>query len=151
VDELTIDPKNETALLAVQTFGAALATRFNPIVGCTRSWDTVNPEVFEVIIDNMMNLEVLFNAADLTGNQTLRQIAISHADKTMTNHVRADGSSFHVVDYNATTGAVISRHTAQGYSDSSTWSRGQAWGVYGFANSAWQTSDYLILIHATLC
>jgi hypothetical protein len=85
------DPKNETALLAVQTFGAALATRFNPIVGCTRSWDTVNSEVFEVIIDNMMNLEVLFNAADLTGNQTLRQIAISHADKTMTNHVRADG------------------------------------------------------------
>jgi hypothetical protein len=134
VDELTIDPKNETALLAVQTFGAALAARFNPIVGCTRSWDTVNPDVFEVIIDNMMNLEVLFNAADLTGNQTLRQIAISHADKTMTNHVRADGSSFHVVDYNATTGAVISRHTAQGYSDSSTWSRGQAWGVYGFAN-----------------
>lgn len=134
VDELTINPKNETALQAVETFGAALAARFNPIVGCTRSWDTADPDIFEVIIDNMMNLEVLFNAADLTGNQTLRQIAISHADKTMMNHVRADGSSFHVVDYNATTGTVTSRHTAQGYSDSSTWSRGQAWGIYGFAN-----------------
>jgi hypothetical protein len=108
-----------------------------------------------VIIDNMMNLEVLFNAADLTGNDTLRQIAISHADKTMINHIRADGapsrnltplyrlpsynfstgSSFHVVEYNVTTGAVIARRTAQGYSNSSTWSRGQAWGIYGFANS----------------
>ena len=58
----------------------------------TRSWDTPNPDVFEVIIDNMMNLEVLFNAAELTGNQTLRQIAISHADRTMMNHVRADGA-----------------------------------------------------------
>lgn len=102
-----------------------------------------------------MNLEVLFNAADLTGNDTLRQIAISHADKTMMNHIRADGasprnlallyppliynvstgSSFHVVEYNATTGAVIAQRTAQGYSNSSTWSRGQAWGIYGFANS----------------
>lgn len=100
-----------------------------------------------------MTLEVLFNAADLTGNDTLRQIAISHADKAMMNHIRADGapprnlaplyrihnvstgSSFHVVEYNATTGAVIAQHTAQGYSNSSTWSRGQAWGIYGFANS----------------
>jgi hypothetical protein len=89
----TRNPKNETALQAVETFGAALAARFNPIVGCTRSWDTADPDIFEVIIDNMMNLEVLFNAADLTGNQTLRQIAISHADKTMMNHVRADGTA----------------------------------------------------------
>lgn len=88
----TRDPKNETALQSVETFGAALAARFSPIVGCTRSWDTANPDVFEVIIDNMMNLEVLFNAADLSGNQTLRQLAISHADKTMMNHVRADGA-----------------------------------------------------------
>jgi len=82
----------------------------------------------------MMNLEVRFSAADITGNDTLRQIAISHADKTMINHVRADGSSFHLVEYNATTGAVIGKRTVQGYSNSSTWSRGQAWGIYGFAN-----------------
>ncbi|KAH9170800.1 d-4,5 unsaturated-glucuronyl hydrolase-like protein [Lactarius sanguifluus] len=134
VDELTINPKNETALQVVKTFAAALAARFSPVVGCTRSWDAADPDDFQVIIDNMMNLEVLFNAADLTGNQTLCQIAVSHADKTMMNHVRTDGSSFHVVDYNATTGAVIDRRTAQGYSNSSTWSRGQAWGIYGFAN-----------------
>ncbi|KAI0263721.1 d-4,5 unsaturated-glucuronyl hydrolase-like protein [Gloeopeniophorella convolvens] len=134
VDELNVNPQNVTALQAVKTFGAALAARFSPIVGCTRSWDAADPTDFQVIIDNMMNLEVLFNAADLTGNDTLRQMAISHADKTMVNHVRADGGSFHVVDYNSTTGAVIDQRTSQGYSNSSTWSRGQAWGIYGFAN-----------------
>lgn len=134
VDELAINPKNETALQAVETFAAALAARFSPIVGCTRSWDAADPDDFQVIIDNMMNLDVLFDAADLTGNQTLRQIAVSHADRTMMNHVRADGSLFHVVEYNATTGTVIAQRTAQGYSNSSTWSRGQAWGIYSFAN-----------------
>ncbi|KAI9452982.1 d-4,5 unsaturated-glucuronyl hydrolase-like protein [Lactarius psammicola] len=148
VDELTINPKNETALQAVETFAVALAARFSPVVGCTRSWDAADPDDFQVIIDNMMNLEVLFNAADLTGNQTLRQIAVSHADKTMMNHVRADGSSFHVVDYNATTGAVIAQRTAQGYSNSSTWSRGQAWGLYGFANMYRRTRLMRYLITA---
>jgi uncharacterized protein YyaL (SSP411 family) len=82
----------------------------------------------------MMNLEVLFHSADLTGNSTLRTIATTHADTTMKNHIRADGSTWHVVEYNSTTGVVIRKRTAQGFSDSSTWSRGQAWGIYGFAN-----------------
>jgi hypothetical protein len=86
------NPSNDIALRAVKSFAADLAARFNPIVGCTRSWDTTNTTEFNVIIDNMMNLEVLFHAADLTGNDTLRQIAISHADKTMMNHVRTDGA-----------------------------------------------------------
>ncbi len=86
------NPKNETALQAVETFAAALAARFSPVIGCTRSWDAADPDDFPVIIDNMMNLEVLFDAADLTGNQTLRQIAVSHADRTMMDHVRADGA-----------------------------------------------------------
>jgi hypothetical protein len=79
-------------LQAVEKFAAALAARFNSVVGCTRSWDTPDPTDFVVIVDNMMTLEVLFNAADLTGNDTLRQFAISHADKTMMNHIRADGA-----------------------------------------------------------
>ncbi len=82
-----------------------------------------------------MNLEVLFVSADLTGNQTLRDIATSHADTTLKNHIRPDGGTWHVVEYNATTGAVIAKFTSQGYADSSTWSRGQSWGVYGYANS----------------
>lgn len=89
------NPANETALHAVETFAAALAARFSPIVGCTRSWDKGDPDDFQVIIDNMMTLEVLFVAADLTGNKTLRQIAVSHADRTMMNHVRADGELLH--------------------------------------------------------
>ncbi|THH21079.1 hypothetical protein EW146_g411 [Bondarzewia mesenterica] len=141
VDELSVNAQNETAITVVNTFATMLAARFNPIVGCTRSWDSSDPTDFQVIIDNMMNLEVLFVSADLTGNNTLREIAISHANKTMVNHVREDGSSFHVVDYNSTTGLVIDRRTAQGYADSSTWSRGQAWGVYGFANMFKRTSQ----------
>ncbi|PCH38423.1 glycoside hydrolase family 88 protein [Wolfiporia cocos MD-104 SS10] len=146
VNELEIDKDNQTARDAVNRFASDLAARFNPIVGCTRSWDTANPIDFEVIIDNMMNLEVLFVSASLTGNKTLEDIAISHANKTMQNHVRPDGSSFHVVEYNATTGKVIAKFTAQGYSNSSTWSRGQAWGIYGFSNMYNHTkhSDYLV-------
>jgi len=134
VSELSINPSNQTAIDGVSRFAAVLASRFNAVVGCTRSWDASDPTDFQVIIDNMMNLEVLFQASKLTGNQDYIAIAKSHADKTMQNHVRADGSSFHVVEYNSTTGAVIKQRTAQGYSDSSTWARGQAWGIYGFAN-----------------
>jgi len=93
-----------------------------------------------------MNLEVLFQSAYLTGNDTLRQIATSHANTTMKNHIRSDGSTWHVVEYNSTTGLVIRKRTAQGYSDNSTWSRGQAWGIYGFTNMFKRTgnTDYLV-------
>jgi len=140
MDELEENAHNSTAAAAVNNFAKELAARFSPIVGCTRSWDSADPTDFQVIIDNMMNLQVLFASADLTGNDTLRQIAISHARKTAINHVRTDGSSFHVVDYNATTGVVIDRRTSQGYANNSTWSRGQAWGIYGFANMYKQTN-----------
>lgn len=145
MDELTVNPENETAIEAVNAFANHLAARFDPTVGCTRSWDSADPTDFQVIIDNMMNLEVLFASEKLTGNHTLRDIAISHADKTMANHVRPDGGTFHVVEYNTTTGAVISRHTAQGYADNSTWSRGEAWALYGFANMFRHTrkADYI--------
>ncbi|KIM49493.1 glycoside hydrolase family 88 protein [Hebeloma cylindrosporum] len=134
VEELALNPNNQTAINAVNRFAAMLAARFSPVVGCTRSWDTSDPTDFQVIIDNMMNLEVLFRSADLTGNSTLRKIATTHADTTMKNHIRADGSTWHVVEYNSTTGLVIKKRTSQGFSDDSTWSRGQAWGIYGFAN-----------------
>ncbi|KAJ7243362.1 glycoside hydrolase family 88 protein [Mycena haematopus] len=134
VEELAINPTNQTALTAVHQFAADLAARFDPIVGCTRSWDTADPTDFTVIIDNMMNLEILWVAYGLTGNNTLRDIALAHADTTMKNHIRPDGSTWHVVEYNSTTGVVIRKRTSQGYADNSTWSRGQAWGIYGFAN-----------------
>lgn len=110
-----------------------LATRFKPNVGCIRSWDhNFDKWDFPVIIDNMMNLELLFWAARETGNQMYKEIAVRHAETTMKNHFREDYSCFHVVDYDPKTGEVQSRNTHQGYSDQSTWSRGQAWGLYGF-------------------
>ncbi|KAI0082871.1 d-4,5 unsaturated-glucuronyl hydrolase-like protein [Panus rudis PR-1116 ss-1] len=145
IEEHTLNPDNQTAKDAINNFAKELAARFSPIVGCTRSWDSSDPTDFQVIIDNMMNLEVLFASEALTGNHTLRDIAISHANKTMVNHLRPDGSSYHVVDYNSTTGAVIRQRTSQGFADNSTWSRGQAWGIYGFANMHKHTQifDYL--------
>ncbi|KAF8061608.1 glycoside hydrolase family 88 protein [Lyophyllum atratum] len=148
VEELIVNPNNETAKTAILAFSKILADRFNPVVGATRSWNTADPTDFQVIIDNMMNLELLFHAETLTGNSTLRKIAIAHADTTMKNHIRPDGSTWHVIEYNSTTGAVIKKRTAQGFSDSSTWSRGQAWGIYGFANMFRLTGDSNYLVTA---
>ncbi|HTD92709.1 MAG TPA: glycoside hydrolase family 88 protein, partial [Chitinophagaceae bacterium] len=110
-----------------------LSTRFNPKVGCIRSWDH-HSEVwaYPVIIDNMMNLELLFAATRLSGDSSFYRIAVSHANTTMKNHYRPDNSSYHVVDYDTATGKVIKKNTHQGYADESAWARGQAWGLYGF-------------------
>ncbi|KAK0185876.1 glycoside hydrolase family 88 protein [Armillaria mellea] len=148
VDELSINPNNATAAATVNGFATYLAGRFNPTVGCTRSWDSSDPTDFVVIIDNMMNLNVLMVSAQLTGNSTLRNMAISHADTTMKNHIRDDGSTWHVVQYTTTTGAVTDKRTSQGYSDNSTWSRGQAWAVYGYANMYNWTGDHNYLLTA---
>ena len=106
---------------------ASLASRFDADVGCTRSWD-FGSWTFPVIIDNMMNLELLFRATALGGEARFAQIGTSHAQTTSTNHFRTDSSSYHVVDYNPTTGAVIRKQTNQGLADESAWARGQAWG-----------------------
>lgn len=110
-----------------------LATRFNPAVGCIRSWDHNSDRWdFPVIIDNMLNLELLFAATRLTGDSSFYNIAVTHADTTLKNHFRPDGGTYHVVDYHPETGEVEHRHTHQGYSDESTWARGQAWALYGY-------------------
>lgn len=118
----------------------SLATRFNPKVGCIRSWDNRKWQ-FPVIIDNMMNLELLFWASKNGGGQDLYDIAFSHALKTMEHHFRSDGSTYHVVDYDSATGRVLSRETHQGYADESVWARGQAWAIYGFTMSYRETRD----------
>ncbi|MDF1574056.1 MAG: glycoside hydrolase family 88 protein [Bacteroidales bacterium] len=110
-----------------------LIGRFYENVGCIRSWD-FNQENWQcpVIIDNMMNLELLFWASGQSGDPVYRDMAIRHALTTMENHFRPDNSSVHVVDYDTLTGAVRQKNTHQGYSDQSAWSRGQAWGLYGY-------------------
>lgn len=110
-----------------------LAGRFHPEVGLIRSWDWGTWK-YPVIIDNMMNLELLMFAAKETGEERFRDIAVSHANRTLTNHFRPDFSSYHLVDYDPATGAVLKKETRQGFSDSSAWARGQAWGLYGYTS-----------------
>lgn len=124
----------------------ALIERFDPQVGLIRSWDFGDWN-YPVIIDNMMNLEMLFWASEYTGEDIFRQIAISHADNTMANHFREDCSSYHVVSYN-NDGTIESKGTYQGYSDESAWARGQAWGLYGYTVCYRYTKDPRYLEHA---
>ncbi len=116
----------------------SLSTRFNPKVGSIkswnlfRSWDGKTTYNYPVIIDNMLNLELLFFASRVTGDPQYRNIAMQHADNVLKNQLRKDYSCFHVVCYDSATGKVMAKETAQGYANNSTWARGQAWGIYGF-------------------
>lgn len=116
----------------------SLATRFNPRTGTIKSWnrrmawDGVTMWHYPVIIDNMMNLEMLFHAARVSGEKRLRDVAVRHAETTLKNHFREDFTTYHVVNYDTLTGDVLNRATCQGYADNSTWSRGQAWAIYGY-------------------
>lgn len=128
-----------------------LSTRFNKKIGCIKSWDNRDKWEFPVIIDNMMNLELLFEASKLTGDDSYSKIAIQHANTTLKNHFRKDNSCFHVVNYDTITAKVKSKNTHQGYSDDSSWARGQAWAVYGFTMCYRYTKDknYLKQAEAT--
>lgn len=110
-----------------------LATRYKPNAKIIRSWDH-NKDKWQcpVIIDNMMNLELLFWAAKESKDSTFYNVAVNHATTTLKNHFRADYSCYHVIDYDTITGEVLKRNTHQGYSHESAWSRGQAWAVYGY-------------------
>ncbi len=125
----------------------SLSTRFREVPGIIQSWNVERGWQSErgwqcpVIVDNLMNLELLFNATRLTGDSTFYKIAVSHADRTMAEQFRPDGSCYHVIDYDMKTGAVRNRHTAQGYSHESAWSRGQAWAIYGYTVCYRETGD----------
>lgn len=114
----------------LQEGAKVLAARFSPITGTIRSWnhDGGGKWEFPVIIDNMMNLELLMRF----GDDSLKQIALTHARTTMKNHFRPDGTSYHLVDYDPQTGEVRLKQTVQGLSDESAWARGNAWGLYGY-------------------
>lgn len=119
-----------------------LAARLNPATGVTRSWDWVRKDWrYPVIIDNMMNLELLAEAARMSGDETLMDAATTHANTTLKNHFRPDWSCWHLLDYDPETGNVRSRETVQGYADESAWARGQAWALYGFTMMYRETSS----------
>jgi len=124
---------NPDYLPVLEQSAKTLIARYYENVGCIRSWN-FNEENWQcpVIIDNMMNLELLFWTSLVTGDSIYHDIALSHALTTMKNHFRSDNSSVHVVDYDTITGEVRKINTHQGYADESSWARGQAWGLYGF-------------------
>jgi len=135
-----INPKPEYKEVLINS-AKSLSSRFNPTVGCIKSWNSEIPDDYLVIIDNMMNLELLFWATKATGDSSFYKIAVSHANTTIKNHFRSDYSSYHVVNYNITNGSVKQKRTAQGNADSSAWGRGQAWGLYGFTEVYRETKD----------
>ena len=115
-----------------------LLERFSPTTGFTRSWDRQGPfqdpeKTFLVIIDNLMNLELLFHASRASGRMDFANAAIAHSRNTAEKQIREDGSHWHMIVCDTSSGDILERTTWQGYSDDSTWSRGQAWGIYGFA------------------
>jgi rhamnogalacturonyl hydrolase YesR len=134
---LRIAQKNEYKDVIVEA-AKSLSTRFRPNAGVIQSWDADKGWQSQrgwkcpVIIDNMMNLELLFEATKISGDSSFHKIAVSHADVTMKEQFRPDFSCYHVVDFDPETGAVRKRQTAQGYADESAWARGQAWALYGY-------------------
>ncbi len=110
-----------------------LASRFNPN-GFIRAWNGAGREGW-AIVDCMMNLPLLYWATEETGDPRFRQIAMRHADTTMETFVRPDGSCNHIVIFDPDTGAFLENPGGQGYESGSSWSRGQAWALYGFVLS----------------
>ncbi|MBF1547952.1 MAG: glycoside hydrolase family 88 protein [Prevotella salivae] len=132
-----LSPNKAYKKAIIQT-AKSLCTRFRKKAGVIQSWNvdrgwqSKRGWTCPVIIDNMMNLELLFEATRLSGDSTYWKVAVSHANKTLENQFRKDGSCYHVVDYDPNNGAVLHRQTAQGYADNSAWARGQAWAIYGY-------------------
>ncbi|MBN8861922.1 MAG: glycoside hydrolase family 88 protein [Sphingobacteriales bacterium] len=143
---LTGDTQMRAVLLQA---ARTLSTRFNPTAGVIRSWDHNRDKWdYPVIIDNMLNLELLFAATQLSGDSSFYRIAVSHANTTLRNHFRPDYSSYHVVSYDTITGAPVKKNTHQGYADASAWARGQAWGIYGYTMCYRFTKDTAYLQQA---
>ncbi|HYC28379.1 MAG TPA: glycoside hydrolase family 88 protein, partial [Chitinophagaceae bacterium] len=125
-----------------------LCSRFNPKLGVIKSWDFSKTWQYPVIIDNMMNLELLFEATRFSGDSSFYKVAVTHANTTLKNHFRADNSSYHVVDYDTVTGQVREKTTAQGFAAESAWARGQAWGLYGYTMCYRETKNKAYLQQA---
>jgi len=138
-NELRLTGDTATVPVMIQT-ADNLISRFNDVTQTIRSWDFGEWQ-YPVIIDNMMNLELLFWASEYTNNPKYKDIAVKHANTTLKHHFRNDMSSYHVINYDTITGNVISKGTFQGYSDESHWARGQAWGLYGYTVCYRYTKD----------
>ena len=134
--KLTGDTQAKTDALHAASL---LMGRFNPR-GFIRAWNE-SERVGYAIIDCMMNLSLLFWASRVTGDPRFKHVAVTHADTTLRHFLRADGSVCHIVEFDPETGDMVREHAGQGYGPGSAWSRGQAWGLYGFALAYANTGD----------
>ncbi|MDL2211062.1 glycoside hydrolase family 88 protein [Bacteroides sp. OttesenSCG-928-M17] len=134
---------NDSILPVLQATSENLISRFDPKIEAIRSWD-FGEWNYPVIIDNMMNLDLLFNVSKCTGDPKYKEVAVKHAYKTMNCHFRPDYSSYHVISYN-NDGSVEFRHTHQGKNHESAWARGQSWAVYGYTSCYRETDDKTFL------
>jgi hypothetical protein len=135
---LTTNPVYKAVLIQ----GArSLTNRYNAKVQSVADWKTLSYPYFEVILDTLINLELLWDGSALGGDTTIANKAYVHALRATTNQIRADNSTFQTVIYYVTNGAVSSQGTSAGCSATSTWSRGQAWAVYGFTLAFRETTN----------
>ncbi|MCH5718922.1 glycoside hydrolase family 88 protein [Niabella hibiscisoli] len=140
--------KNESYKEIIIQSAAALASRYRPSAKVIQSWNTNQYFKGPVIIDNMMNLELLYWTSLNGGDKKYKDIAIAHSNTTLKHHFRPDFSSYHVIDYNMQTGDVLRKATWQGAADCSAWSRGQGWGLYGYVMMYRFSKDKRYLDHA---
>lgn len=122
----------------------SLATLFNPKVGTILSWPGMRAKMnwpHNTIIDNMINLELMFWAAKNGGGQRYYDMAVSHAEVSMTSLIRPDYTTYHVAVFDTISGDFIKGVTHQGYADDSQWARGQGWGIYGYSMVYRETGD----------
>lgn len=136
---------------------STLASRYNIDGKYIRAWNFGDKYAGMSIIDCMMNLSLLYWASEEIGDNRFKRVAMSHADMAIRDHIRADGSVNHIVEHDTETGEVVKIHSGQGYSDTSCWSRGLAWAVYGsvisyihtgkqeYLDAAVKTANYFIV------
>ena len=133
--------KNDKYKKIIDTAAMSLASRFRPKIQSIQSWDSSKNFKCAVIVDNMMNLELLTWVSNNGGDPRFGEIARIHANTTMERQFRPDNAAYHVLDYSLATGSLLKKTTWQGYSDSSAWSRGQGWAVYGYTMMYRLTKD----------
>ena len=150
---LKVEPNNIAYQEVIVESAKTLITRYNSNVNSIRSWD-FNKDVwdFPVIIDNMLNLELLFEATRISGDSTYHNIAVKHANTTLKNQFRVDHSVYHVVNYDTISSAVKTKDTHQGFNKNSSWARGQGWAIYGYTMCYRYTKNpaYLAQVEHTL-
>lgn len=143
--KFTKEPHYKEVVMAA---AESLNKLYNPKVGTTKSWTWRKDWMHPTIIDNMLNLELLFWAGKNGGRRIFYDNAYQHAQVTQKEHLRPDFTSYHVVNYDTATGQPLQKKTDQGLADNSTWARGQAWGIYGFALAHRETKDRRFLVTA---